>query len=211
VVPAALVARRRVDLAEGGPQPERAVADPQQRLVEATLAQVAQDVGPGVGALAIAEGHPEQLLAPIRTRADDHEQARVLGFQAGTEVDAVGPQVGEGALDRPVAEGAIVGLPVGLEPQDRRARQSGPFAEEPAEGGLEVARAQALEVQPGEQPLGVLGEVAAPGQEARGNGSAPGGRSEILGGWTSTDQVPMPISRARPWPLRYPVSRPPGA
>lgn len=63
----------------------------------------------------VIQGHPEQLLAPILARADDHEQARVLGFEAGPEIDAVGPQVGEGALDRPAAEGAVIGLPVGLE------------------------------------------------------------------------------------------------
>lgn len=143
----------RVHLAQGGPQREAPIADREERRVETAFAQVAQDSRPRIGALAIAEGHPEQLLVPVRARADDDEQATRLGFESGAQVDPVGPQVGEGGLDRPAREGAVVGLPVGLEAQDRRTGEGGPFAEELAERRLEVTRGEALEVQPGEQAL----------------------------------------------------------
>jgi hypothetical protein len=157
VVPAALVAGRRVHLAQGGPQPEAAVADRQERRGETALAQVAQDVGPGVGALAIAEAHAEQFLVPIRTRADDHEQAARLGFESGAEVDPVRPDVGEGALDRAAPERAVVGFPVDLEAQDRRAGEGGLLTEELSERRLEVARGEAFEVQPQRTAAGCPG------------------------------------------------------
>ncbi len=99
----------------------------------------------------------------VRARADDHEQAARLGFESGAKVDPVGPQVGEGALDRAPAPGLVVGRPDGLEPDDRRGAQGGPLAEQLAEGGLEVATGEALEIQPREQALGVLRQIAAPG------------------------------------------------
>ncbi len=47
MVPVALVARSREDLVQRGPQPERAVADADQRgFGEAAVAQAAQDVRP---------------------------------------------------------------------------------------------------------------------------------------------------------------------
>ena len=75
------------------PQPEGAIADRHERRREAALAQAAQDGGPGLGALAIAEFEREQLLGPVRPGADDHEQTRVLRFESGTEIDPVGPDV----------------------------------------------------------------------------------------------------------------------
>lgn len=120
----------------------------------------------------------------------------MLGFETCPEIDSGGPHVGEGAIERPVPEGAVVGLPVGLEAQIVEPERVA-LVEQLAEGRLEVARGEALEAWPRKQALGVLGQVAASGQD-RAERSTPSGRSEMRGGRTSTDQVPIPISRARP-------------
>jgi hypothetical protein len=80
LVPAALVVGGREDRCEGGPQPETAIADRDERAGQAALTQAAHDGRPGLGALAIAEFEPEQLLGPVRPGADHDEQARVLRF-----------------------------------------------------------------------------------------------------------------------------------
>jgi hypothetical protein len=144
MVPAALVAGGWVDLVEGGPQAERTVAHREQRRLQAAVPEVTQDVRPGVRALAVAEGHAEQLLVPVGAGTDDHEQAARLGLETGAEVDPVRPAVGERALDRSSPPGGVVGLPGRLEAQDRRARQRRLLAEQLPEGRLEVPRAQAL-------------------------------------------------------------------
>ncbi len=142
-----------VDLPEGGPQPQRPIADSEQRRRQAALPQVAQDAGPGLRALAVAQAHRQELLGAIVAGPDDDEQAGVLVLEPRAEIDPVGPDVGKPAVDRAVPPGAVVGLPRRFEVQDRRGAQGGLGTQEPPEGGLEVARAQALEVQPGAPAL----------------------------------------------------------
>lgn len=173
VVPAPLVPRRGVRLAQPCPEAEGTVAHRQQgRGGEAPLAQPPQHARPGLGALAVAELHREQLLAPILAGPDDHQQAGSVGLGPRVEVDAVRPQVGVGGRERARPERLVLRRPLRLEPDDGRRAQGGRLAHQLAHGGLEVARAEALEVQAREQALGVLGQVAAPGQEGRGEGLA---------------------------------------
>jgi len=167
VVPAALVAGRGIDRPQCCPQPESTVADCHERRRETALAQAAQDGGPGLGALAIAEFEREQFLGPVRPGADDHEQTRVLRFESGTEIDPVGPDVGVATAERAGSPAFVIGRPVVLEPDDRRGRQRRSLAEQFAEGRLEVARGEALQIEPGEEALGRGGEVASPGQDRR--------------------------------------------
>jgi hypothetical protein len=56
VDPVALVAGGREDVAEGCPQPQRAVPDRDHRGLQATPPQVRQDLRPAVGGLALAVG-----------------------------------------------------------------------------------------------------------------------------------------------------------
>ena len=89
MVPAALVPRLREHLPQGRPEAERSVADGEHRRAETAIAEVAQDVGPGVGALTVAELHRQELLAAVGPGADHHQQAAVLYLGADAEVDAV--------------------------------------------------------------------------------------------------------------------------
>ncbi len=57
---------------------EGAVADREERDGESTLAEVAQDAGPGLGALAVAELHRQEFFLTVRACADDDEEAGVL-------------------------------------------------------------------------------------------------------------------------------------
>ena len=50
---------------EGGPEPERPVADREERRVgESALTEAPEHARPGLGALAVAELHGQQLLRP---------------------------------------------------------------------------------------------------------------------------------------------------
>jgi hypothetical protein len=73
------------DLPEAGPQTQGPISDREERSHEAALPEAPQHAGTGLGGLTVAELRREQLLAAIVTGADDHEQAAVLLFQAGTD------------------------------------------------------------------------------------------------------------------------------
>ena len=88
--------RIRVDLLQGGPEPQGAVTDGQPGPHrQAPLLEIAQDVQPGGGGLAqpVADGHP--LLGPVGGNADDDQQAqtRIVGLAQG-RIDAVDPPAG---------------------------------------------------------------------------------------------------------------------
>ena len=103
--PAGLAARLRVDVAQGRPDPERAVAgDEPGRLREAAPLQVAQHARPRLGRLAVAVLDREQLLGALLADAD-HDQQAELGIvaQAHGHVDAVDPQVAVALKVEPAA------------------------------------------------------------------------------------------------------------
>jgi hypothetical protein len=179
VVPAALVTRRREDLVEGCPEPEGAVADRHEgRLGEAAVTQLAEHLGPRGGALAVALLHREQLLAPVGGDAEDNEHRSLLLLQPGLEIQAIGEEVDVALGDRRAAPEAVLVRPRLLEAQDARRGERRRLADQRPEDRLEVARGQALEVQPRQQAglgartalvaahdlraegLGTLGDVA---------------------------------------------------
>jgi hypothetical protein len=101
-------------------------------------------------------------------------------FPADVEVHAVGPDVDVAlAGQRPLTPGVVVLLPGGLEPGDGRRRQVGGVdAEDRPEGLGEVAGADALEVEPGDQLVQALGPPQVGGQDG-------GGEPLALLGWAT--------------------------
>jgi len=86
VDPVALVAGGREDVAEGRPQPQRAVADRDHRCLHAAAPQVAQDLSPAVGGLPLAVSHGDQLLGAVDAHAHDHQAAQPGLLQPHPEV-----------------------------------------------------------------------------------------------------------------------------
>ena len=83
-------------------------------------------------------------------------------------------------LERPLAPGAVLVLPGGLEPGDGRRRQARHLRPEQRLEGLgEVAGADALEVQPGDQPLQALGLPQVGRQDRRGERLPLVGRAAV--------------------------------
>ena len=76
VHPAALLVRFRPDLARGLPEPERAIGDGElRRHVEPAPLQLEQQIAPVLRALAGTIGEANQLLAAVRRRTDQHQDA----------------------------------------------------------------------------------------------------------------------------------------
>ena len=63
------------------------------RHVEPAPLQIEQQIAPVLGTFAGAIGEADQLLAAFRRRADQHEDALLLVFEPGLQMDAVGPDV----------------------------------------------------------------------------------------------------------------------
>ena len=77
--PTALLARRPVDLAQGFPETERPVAGGQLgRNRQAATLEIEQHFAPGLGALPVAVGDRQQLLAAQLVGTDDHAHALLV-------------------------------------------------------------------------------------------------------------------------------------
>ena len=171
VNPAPLLLRRVPDLPHRLPEAQRPVADRQARLdLQATGLHVQQQFLPGLLALPVAVADGDQLLLPLGGRPHQHQDALPAPLQADVEVDAVGPDVDVTlARQRPLAPRLMVGLPDGLEPGDGRGREVGGVRPEDRLEGLgEVAGADALEVEPGDQLLQAPGPPQVGGQDGGG-------------------------------------------
>ncbi len=159
VHPAALLARRRPDLAERLPEAERAVGDGELRGDRQTAPlQIEQQLAPVLRALAGAVGEADQLLLALRRRADNHEHALLLVFEPRLQIDAVGPDV-DVAPGRQVAllPARVLVDPNLLQPRDRRGRQARRIlAEQRAERILEVTGRDALQVEDRDQHFEAL-------------------------------------------------------
>jgi site-specific DNA recombinase len=154
--PAPLLLRRAPHLAHRLPEPQRPVPDRQGGFdLQPTGLAVQQELPPRLLALPVAVGHGDQLLLAVGGRPHQHQDALPAALQADVEVDAVGPDVDVMlARQRPLAPGLMVLLPGGLQPGDGRRRQVGGVgAEDRPEGLGEVAGADALQVEPGDQLL----------------------------------------------------------
>lgn len=147
------------------------------RSTHAAPGSVAQQVGPGLGGLAVAVSHRDQFLGAVLPHAHDDQHAGLGLREADAQVDAVGPHVDVvGGGQVALAERLVVGLPLRGQPGDGGGRQPGGGAEELLQRGYEVARGQAVEVEQG-QHLADLRGLAAPGrQDRRGEPLALAGR-----------------------------------
>ena len=124
--PAPLFPRRWEHLAQGGPEPEGAVADGQLRiLLQATTLEIEQHLAPALGAFAKAVGHGQQLLAAVFIGTHNHQNALFFLGHARFEVNAIGPDVEEPPRAKvALLPGLVVRPPVGLQPRDGLGRQA---------------------------------------------------------------------------------------
>ena len=128
VHPAALAARLGPDLLQGLPEAERAVGDREFGPDgQPAPPEVEQQLPPGLHALAHAIGQADELLLAFRRRADDHEKALGVRFEAGLHVDAVDPEI-DVAFGREIALGppGMLVRPGVLESGDARRRTAHP-------------------------------------------------------------------------------------
>jgi hypothetical protein len=110
-------------------------------------------------------GQRDQLLLPVGTDPDHHQQAHLVLLQPDLEVDPVDPAVDVvGVGQRPLAERLGVVLPLAGEPGDRRRRQARGRAEELLQRRAEVTAGQAVQIQQ-RQHLGDLRGLPGPGRQ----------------------------------------------
>lgn len=97
VHPAPLLPGRRIDLAEGGPEAERAIADGEfRRLREPPLLEIKEQFLPALPASTDAVDDSDQFLPAFGRGSHEDEQPLLLVavvFQPHVDVDAVGPDV----------------------------------------------------------------------------------------------------------------------
>jgi site-specific DNA recombinase len=167
VHPAPLPLRRVPHLAHRLPEPQRPVPDRQARLdLQPTGLAVQQQLLPRLLALPVAVRDRDQLLLPLGRRPHQDQDAPAAFLRADVEVHPVGPDVDVMLpLQRPLRPCLVILLPDGLQAGDGRRREvGGARAEDRREGLGEVAGADALEVQPGDQLLRALGPPQVGGQ-----------------------------------------------
>jgi hypothetical protein len=148
VEPTALRPGGREHLAQGGPEPQRAVPDREHRGAHPAPPGIAQQVRPRAGRLPLPVGEGDQLLGPVGTDPDQHQQAQPLFVQPDVEVDAVGPHV------HVVDPGQVAGgegfglvLPRPDESGDDRAGQACGGTQELLQCRREIQAGQAVQVQ----------------------------------------------------------------
>jgi hypothetical protein len=93
------------------------------------------------------------MAAAVAQGGQHHQDRRLLLLQAGLHVHAVHPQVDDVKVgDRPHPPQVVLCLPARLQPRDRRGRQRRSLAQQSAQGQIEVAQGQAVQVQLRQQP-----------------------------------------------------------
>lgn len=170
VHPAALLLHPRPDLPHRLPEAPGAVADRQGRVDrQPPRLDVQEQFLPRLLALPLAVLDGDPLLLAVGGGPQQHQEALPAPFQANVEVDAVGPDVDVVlARQRSLAPVVVLLLPEALQPGDGGGRQPlGVRAQEGGEGLAEVARADPLEVQPGDPLLDALGLPQLRGQDRR--------------------------------------------
>lgn len=85
--PAALLERVGEHLTQRAPEPERAVADRQDRSTHAAPLAAAEQIQPGLGGLTVPVIEGDQLLGAIGTHADHHQQAHLVLLEADLQMD----------------------------------------------------------------------------------------------------------------------------
>ena len=93
VEPAALFSGLGEHVAQRGPEPERTVTDREHRSAHPAARAAAEQIGPGLGGLALTVIERDQLLGAIRADTDDDQQAHVVLGKPDPEVDPVGPHI----------------------------------------------------------------------------------------------------------------------
>ena len=123
------------------------------------VAQPEQELAPALGALAVAVLDREQLFSAARVGTDQHQQALPVVIEPGREVDGIGPEIDKAAGGEVALPPAFVlFLPaLGQPPHRRRREPGGVRAKQRRQGLAELARRDALEVQPGKELLDVPG------------------------------------------------------
>ncbi len=97
-------------------------------------------------------------LPAIPQPGEDDEHGGLVLLQAGLDIDPVRPHVHGLEVVQPSALPRLVlRLPARLQPRDRRRRQRRRFAQQPAQGQVEVALGQPMQVQLGQEPADFLG------------------------------------------------------
>ncbi len=176
--PAALLAGLAVDLAERCPETERPVAHGQlRRNRQPPTFEIQEQFKPGLCALPVAVAQAYDILVADLVGADDHQQALPVMIEAGLEVDAVGPEIDIApGREIPPLPPLVIFRPGGLQPGDGGRRQArGVRTQQSRERLREIARRDALEVEPGQQLLERPGAPEIGRQDRRGEADGAAG------------------------------------
>ena len=142
---------------------------------QAPSLEIEQQFEPALGALAVAVAQADDVLVADLVGTDDHQQALLVVLEAGLEVDAVGPEV-DVALGREIASRPALILlgPARLQSRYGARRQARCIrSQQGCQRFTEVARRDALEIEPGQQLLDRLGAPQVGRQDRGGEADAP--------------------------------------
>src|SRR5213592_1931392 len=157
MIPAPLFLRLRKHRGQRTPDPEVTIADHHLRRRQPAPCEVPQDRRPALRRFPIAARDGEDHLLAVAQRGQHDEDRGLVLLEAGLHVHAVHPEVDDVAvLDHPGLPEFVLRLPARLEARDRGRRQRCAVAEQPAQGEIEVALGQPVQVQLRQQPADFL-------------------------------------------------------
>src|SRR6266568_2637509 len=157
MIPAPLLLRLRKHRGQRTPDPEVTIADHHLRRRQPAPGEVPQDRRPALRRFPIAALDGEDHLLAVAQRGQHDEDRGLVLLEAGLHVHAVHPEVDDvEVLDHPGLPEFVLRLPARLEARDRGRRQRRAVAEQPAQGEIEVALGQPVQVQLRQQPADFL-------------------------------------------------------
>ena len=160
MIPAALVRCLWPHLFGGAPDREAPVGHQQQRGPQTPIAQVAQDLQPGLRRLAVAGPHGQYLFPAITHGADDDQQGRLVLLQPGLDVDAIRPRIHQFAVvETSLSPSLQLLLPLRPQPANGRSRQGSAVAQKPPQSQFEVTLRQPVQVELGQHPGHLVGRA----------------------------------------------------
>ena len=148
MIPAPLLAHRREDRPHCAPDTQVPVGDKQPGRPQPPGFEVAEQCHPALRRLAIPALHREDHLPPVAESGDHDEHGGFILLQPGLDVDPVRPHVDRlHVVQPPVLPRLVLRLPARLQPRNRRGRQRRGRAQQSAQGQIEVAVGQPVQVQ----------------------------------------------------------------
>ena len=140
VVPAALLCRLRIDVAQSSPDAQVSVSNHQPRAAQAPALDVPEHLGPVLCGLPVSGNSAHHHLAPVAQGRHHHQYRRLLLLKTSLDVDSIHPHVDHfQVIEGPAAPLGKLIVPLGLQPGHRARRYRCVLSQQPPQSQIEVA------------------------------------------------------------------------